>query len=363
MQETLHEIGRRFRLPGIISSCEVIKNGNINHTYKVTYRADGGTKTYVFQKVNTNVFRDPEAIMENIDRVTAHLRSKGGGAPCLHFHHTADGRNFTYDGDGGFWRVMNFIDSVTFDTCGDPAVLRAAGEAFGRFQLQLSDFDGSVLHETIPDFHNTRRRLDTLFADAAKYADTRNTRIFESAPLLCRLRSYYKEACLLSDRYNAGEFPVRVTHNDTKANNVLFDRVTLRPLAVIDLDTVMPGMAMYDFGDAVRFLASTAAEDEADPDKVSFDEGKFTAFTEGFIGAVRHSLTQDELGNMVRGAFSITVELAARFLDDYLCGDTYFRVDYPGHNLVRARNQLRLAEDIFGKSAKLQRIVAGCAAG
>lgn len=359
MQETLREIGRRFRLPGTLSSYEVIKNGNINRTYKVTFTRGGGTKSYVFQKVNTNVFRHPEEIMENIDRVTTHIRNKCGDRPCLHFHHTDTGENFAYDRDGGFWRVMNYIESAAAPSCGDRGILRGTGEAFGEFQLQLADFDGSVLHETIPDFHNTRKRLDTLFSHAAEYADTRNTRIFESAAVLSRLRMYYKEACVLSDRYAAGEFPIRVTHNDTKANNVLFDRETLRPLTVVDLDTVMPGMTMYDFGDAVRYLANTAAEDEPDLSAVSFDEERFTAFAEGFIGKVRDSLTQDELDNMVRGTFSITVELAARFLDDYLSGDVYFQVDYPEHNLVRARNQLRLAEDIFAKSAGLQRIVAG----
>ncbi len=357
MRETLCEIGRSFRLPGTLSTCEIIKNGNINQTYKVTYDTENGTKSYVFQKVNTSVFKNPVEIMENIDRVTTHIRSKSGSQPCLHFHHTDTGENYMYDSDGSFWRVMNFIDSVTFDTCDRPEILRSTGEAFGEFQLQLADFDGSVLHETIPDFHNTRKRLDTLFADAGKCAKTGNARIFESAPELGRLRTYYKEACLLSDRYNAGAFPVRVTHNDTKSNNVLFERETFRPLTIIDLDTVMPGMAMYDFGDAVRFLASTAAEDEPDLSKVSFHEEKFAAFAEGFLGKVRHSLTQDELDNMVRGTFSITVELAARFLDDYLCGDTYFKINYPSHNLVRARNQLRLAEDIFSKAGKLQQII------
>ncbi len=354
MQEIFSEIGRRFRLPGTIASCMVVKNGNINRTYRVSY--DTG-KSYIFQKVNTEVFRHPVEMMENIDRVTAHIRKKCGSRPCLHFHHTDTGENYMTASDGGFWRVMNYIDSVTSDGCENPVILRGTGEAFGEFQMQLSDFDGSVLHETIPAFHDTRKRLDTLFADAEKYAHTRNTRIFESAALLTRLRTYYKEAILLSDRYRAGEFPVRVTHNDTKANNVLFDREMLYPLAVVDLDTVMPGMAMIDFGDAVRYLANTAAEDEADLSKVSFDETRFTAFAEGYFGKVKGSLTPDEIGNMVRGAFSVTVELSARFLDDYLNGDVYFRTDYEEHNLVRAKNQLCLAEDILRKAERLEGIV------
>ncbi len=355
MQQTLIEIGRCFRLPGTFSGYEVIKNGNINKTYKVTYRTDDDeTKHYVFQKVNTYVFKNPVEIMANIDRVTSHIRKKCGGRPSLHFHHTGTGENYMYDSDGSFWRVMNFIDSVTFDICDDESVIRAVGEAFGEFQLQLADFDGSVLYETIADFHNTRKRLDTLFTDARANQVGRTGSVTSE---LHRIRSYYKTACSLCDRYGSRAFPVRVTHNDTKANNVLFDRETLRPLTIIDLDTVMPGMAMYDFGDAVRFLANTAAEDEPDLSKVSLDTAKFTAFAEGFIGKVKDSLTPEEIDSMVLGTFSITVELAARFLDDYLNGDVYFKITYPDHNLVRARCQLRLAEDILRKYDELQQIV------
>ncbi len=354
MRDILTGIGGQFCLPGTFSDYTPVKNGNINQTYRVTYHTDTGEKNYIFQKVNTRVFRNPEEIMENIGRVTAHIRQKCPDRPTLIFYRTADGRNFVRDADGGFWRVMDYLDSVVFDSCGDPSVIRAAGMAFGEFQRQLSDFDGSLLHETIPDFHNTRRRLDTLFADARRDIVGRCAEVL---PELRRFRTYYKEASALGDRYAAGKFPPRVTHNDTKANNVLFDRETLRPLAVIDLDTVMPGMAMYDFGDAVRFLASTAAEDEPDTEKVALDIGKFTAFAEGFIGEVKDSLTQAEIDGMVQGAFSVTVELAARFLDDYLTGDGYFRTDYPEHNLVRARCQLRLAEDILEKTDRLQKIV------
>ena len=355
MQQILTEIGECFRLDrdGTFSGYETIKNGNINKTYKVMYKTgDGEIKSYIFQKVNTAVFRAPVEIMANIDRVTSHIRKKCGGKPTLHYLHTPSGENYTYDRDGGFWRVMNCIDSVTFDTCDDPAVLRSAGEAFGAFQLQLADFDGSVLYETIPDFHNTRKRLATLFADAETSDRTPSV-----TSELETIRTFADIACLLWDRYERHEFPVRVTHNDTKANNVLFDRETLRPLTVIDLDTVMPGMVMYDFGDAVRFLANTAAEDEPDLTKVSFDVRKFTAFAEGFLGQVKDSVTQAELDSMVLGAFSITVELAARFLDDHLNGDTYFKVNYPGHNLVRTRCQLRLAEDILQKREELEKIV------
>ncbi len=353
MHRTLTEIGRTFRIAGDFTGYDTVKNGNINDTYRVLYTAATGEKTfYIFQKANTNVFKNPVQIMENIDRVTAHLREKNDGQPTLSYLHTLPGESYTYDSTGGFWRVMPCIDSVTFDTCDDPDVLRGAGEAFGEFQTRLADFDGSVLHETIPDFHNTRKRLETLFADAETSPRTPGV-----TAELYMLRAYSDTACLLCDRFARHEFPVRVTHNDTKANNVLFDRETLRPLAVIDLDTVMPGMVMYDFGDAVRFLANTSVEDEPNPSRTSFDTEKFTAFAEGFLGQVKDSLTADEKRSMVLGAFSITVELAARFLDDYLNGDVYFKTDYPVHNLVRARCQLKLAEDILRKREKLEEIV------
>ncbi len=353
MHQTLTEIGRAFRIAGELTGYDTVKNGNINDTYRVLYTALTGEQTfYIFQKINTNVFRNPEQIMQNIDRVTAHIRAKTVGKPTLAYLHTLAGENYTYDSTGGFWRVMNCIDSVTFDTCDNPDVLRGAGEAFGVFQTQLSDFDGSVLYETIPDFHNTRKRLETLFADAETSPRTPGV-----TAELYMLRAYSDTACLLCDRYARHEFPVRVTHNDTKANNVLFDRETLRPLTVIDLDTVMPGMVMYDFGDAVRFLANTSAEDEPNPSRTSLDTAKFTAFAEGFLGQVKNAVTQEEKRSMVLGAFSITVELAARFLNDYLNGDVYFKTDYPVHNLVRARCQLKLAEDILRKRKQLEEIV------
>ena len=355
MYDKLAYVGEQFRLPGKFYAYETVKNGNINSTYKVTYRGDDGKlKSYIVQKINTNVFKNPENIMENIDRVTSHIRERNPDGVSLHFHHTADGKNFLYDEDHAFWRVMNYVDSITFDVCDDPAVISATGEAFGRFQNQLSDFDGSVLHETIPDFHNTHKRLDRLFDDVAENRLGRNADAMEEIEFISSVRL---KAGLLSERYAKGDFPVRVTHNDTKSNNVLFDRITKRPIVVIDLDTVMPGMSVYDFGDAVRFICNTAAEDEPDVRRVYFDTSKFRAFCHGYLGAVRNSITKAEADSLVLGAFSITVELASRFLDDYLTGDTYFKVNYPGHNLVRTRCQLALAKDIMRKKDELEWIV------
>ena len=355
MFETIRKIGEAFRLPGTLCTFDIITNGNINTTYRVTYRNDeGGTKAYIFQRINTVVFSNPVQIMHNIDLVTSHIREKYPNERTLHFHHTADGKNYIFDDDNCFWRVMNYVESVTFDTCDDLSVIEATGQAFGRFQNQLSDFDGSKLYETIPDFHNTKKRLDTLFAHIEQDPCGR---VAEVLPEIEYISSVRREAGELSVRYANGDFPVRVTHNDTKSNNVLFDPITKMPIVVIDLDTVMPGMAMYDFGDAVRFIANTAAEDEPDTGRVFFDTSKFRAFSKGFIGEVVHGLTQPELDSLVLASFSITVELAARFLDDYITGDKYFKINYPLHNLVRTRCQLALAQDIMRKHQELEWIV------
>lgn len=355
MLEKIKEIGAAFRLSGEVDAVDTITNGNINATYRVTYRSgDDSAKSYIFQRINTVVFSNPVQIMHNIDLVTTHIRKKYPNEQNLHFHHTAEGKNYLFDEENAFWRVMNWVDSITFDTCDDLSVIEATGAAFGRFQNQLSDFDGAQLYETIPDFHNTKKRLDTLFSHIKEDPCGRVGSVSDEIAYLASVR---EQAGALSVRYANGEFPVRVTHNDTKSNNVLFDRETKMPLVVIDLDTVMPGMAMYDFGDAVRFIANTAAEDEADLSRVGFDTEKFRAFCKGFVGEVGSSLTQAELGSLVQASFSITIELASRFLDDYITGDKYFKINYPEHNLVRTRCQLALAKDIARKQAALEEIV------
>ena len=355
MFDILKQIGEKFRIPGTLYTYDVVTQGNINTTYRVTYRMDDKKiKSYIFQKVNTFVFKKPVEIMKNIDNVTSFIRERFPDEPTLHFHHTDTGENYYFENEDSFWRVMNFVDSITYDVCEDLSVIAATGEAFGHFQMQLADFDGSVLYETIPDFHNTHKRLDTLFSHVSEDPCGRVSEAQEEIEYLSSVRL---KAGALSDRFARGEFPVRVTHNDTKCNNVLFDRTTKRPLVVIDLDTVMPGMAMVDFGDAVRFIASTADEDEPDLSRVYFDTAKFRAFCKGYIGQVKNALTESEIDSLVLAAFTITIELASRFLDDYLTGDTYFKTKYPGHNLVRARCQLHLAKDIMKKYDELNFIV------
>lgn len=356
MFELLTEIGQKFRLPGEIYSYDTITMGNINSTYKVTYtQSDSSLKSYLFQRVNTNVFKNPVEIMENIDRVTTFIRSKYPDQVTLHFHHTDEGLNYYLYEKDAFWRVVNYVDSVTFNASDDLGVIEATGKAFGNFQTQLSDFDGSLLYETIPDFHNTKKRLDTFFAHVA---EDQCGRVAEVRKEIEYISSVREKAAELSVQFANGEIPKRVTHNDTKCNNVLFDRVTKEPIVVIDLDTIMPGMSMYDFADAVRFIANTAVEDEPDTSKVFFDTAKFRAFARGFIGETHESLEPVEIKNLVKAAFSITIELASRFLDDYITGDKYFKCTYPKHNLVRTRCQLKLAEDIERKWDELEWIVS-----
>lgn len=355
MTEILKYVGKQFRLAGELESYESIKNGNINVTYKVSYRrADGSLKSYIFQKINTRVFKKPADIMRNIDLVTTHIRKKYTEIPTLHFHHTTSGENYLYDNDASFWRVMNYIDSITFNSCDDLEVVRNTGLAFGRFQMQLADFDGSQLYETIPNFHNTRMRIDALLENAEKDPVGRVSEVREELEYIASVR---EKAIELSEKFYSGKIPVRVTHNDTKCNNVLFDRVTKLPIIIIDLDTVMPGMSMYDFGDAARFIANTGVEDEEDLSKVSFSIEAFRALAEGYIGELAGHVTDEEILSLPLATFSITVELASRFLDDYITGDMYFKTLYPKHNLVRTRCQLRLAKSIMEQYDELCKIV------
>ncbi len=356
MYNTLQAIGQKFRLQGELYSYDAITMGNINSTYKVTYiNNDGSLKSYLFQKVNTHVFKSPVEIMENIERVTSFIRRKYPSQTTLHYHHTDEGLNYFICNDDAFWRVINYVDSVTFNSSDDLHIIEATGKAFGQFQVQLSDFDGATLYETIPDFHNTKKRLDTLFSHVD---EDPCGRVEDVKKEIEYIRSVSAAASELSILYSEGKFPKRVTHNDTKSNNVLFDRITKEPIVVIDLDTIMPGMSVYDFADAVRFIANTAEEDEPDTSIVFFDTAKFRAFSNGFISATKGVLEPIETESLAKATFSITIELAARFLDDYITGDKYFKCMYPKHNLVRARCQLQLAKDIERKQDELSWIVS-----
>lgn len=355
--EMLKDVSGKYDLEGEIVDFAPCVNGHINDTYHVNFAIDGDKeKEYIFQRINGYVFEDPIKIMENIKAITLHLESKDTDSDCdiITFLDNKDGENYTLY-DGSYWRVSYFVEnSVAHETADDPKVLTSAGYAFGRFQYHLSDFPMEKLHETIPDFHNTKKRLDDFFS------------LVELDPLgrvkgLEKEIQFFKEhrslASKLTEMQESGELPLRVTHNDTKYNNILMDKDTNEPLCVIDLDTVMPGLSMHDFGDAIRFAANTAVEDEVDLSKVSLSMEKYESFTKGFIEASKDFLTQKELDNMALGAIVITIELASRFLGDHINGDKYFRIHRENHNLDRARCQIKLAEDMLEKYDEMCEIV------
>ena len=360
MDKKLEEIGRAFRIEGDYLGYEKIKVGNVNQTYKVTYRQpDGSPKNYIVQRVNTYAFRQPEELMHNADLITEHIRAKKQEGVALHFHHTRERKTYVYDEEGGFWRLTNYIPSVTYSESKNVEVLRRTGEAFGAFQRKLADFPVTGLYETIPNFHNTPKRLETLFADAERDPLGRAAEVREELAYIASVRG---EAETLTRLYEAGKLPLRVTHNDTKINNVLFNKDTDEALVIVDLDTVMPGLVGHDFGDGVRFAANRVAEDCPHAEEAECDPERFRAFTEGFLSQTADLLTEAERGTLALSVFDITVELASRFLDDYIVGDKYFNIDYPTHNLVRARCQIALAKDVHQKLPEMQAFIDGCCA-
>ena len=358
----LLKVGEAFRIPGPFFSYEEIKMGNVNHTYKVNYIRDDGSgmakiKSYLVQRVNTYAFQKPLELMANIDKVTEYIHANFPTVKCLHFHHTQERHNYLMDADG-FWRLSNYVPSVTFNSCDDLDIVRSAGQAFGDFQMMLSKFDASSLYYTIEDFHNTRKRYAKLKKDMV--ADPCG-RVSEVRAELDWLLSVEDEACKLTDMHDAGELPLRVTHNDTKINNVLFDEESLKPLVVIDLDTVMPGLVGHDFGDAIRFAANYVEEDCPDAEKAGLNMEVFRAFAEGFLRHTASALTEKEIETLPLSCFALACELATRFLDDYLLGNPYFKTDYPKHNLTRTRCQVALAKDMLQKMDEIEKSVRECA--
>jgi len=352
--DKLRQVCDLFLLPGEFLSYEEIKMGNVNRTYRVFFRLPDGTeKSYMLQAVNTYVFKNPEYVMENIEHVTEYIKDKKPGQVSLHFHHTQDRKNFVMD-EEGFWRLFNYIPSVTFNACDDLSVVCSAGAAFGEFQMLLSDFDAARLHDTIPDFHNTKKRYEKMEMDIAADPCGLVAEVREEIDWLMAVK---EKACALTDLYEKGQLPLRVTHNDTKINNVLFDREDHQALAVIDLDTVMPGLVGHDFGDAIRFAANFVEEDSKDAERAGVNMEVFTAFADGFLRHTANSLTEKEIETLPLSCFVLAAELATRFLDDYILGSPYFKINYPEHNLVRARCQIALAKDMLKKEDQMLQAV------
>ena len=359
---TIQEICSCFDVGGKYVSCRELSTGNINCTYHVKYLRDGAQKNYIVQRINKQVFNDPEKLMDNIVAVTDYVRAnvikKGLSTKRFvlrAFLSKVDQKPFIIDDHGEYWRCYRYIhNSVTYDLVEDLDIIESVGKAFGVFHDCLEGFDAGVLFESIPDFHNTPKRYKALY-DAIEKNPCK--RVNELSQEIADLKSFEVDACLLQNYLDEGKIPLRVTHNDTKCNNVSFDKDTGEALAVLDLDTVMSGAVAYDFGDAIRFIANTLMEDDPDVDNVAIDLKKYEAFAKGFIGEMKDDLTDCEKDTMNFGVFAMTVELAVRFLTDYILGDKYFKTKYPGHNLDRARNQIALAKDILNKKNQLQQIL------
>lgn len=361
MNEIMAGVLRDFGFRKEPEEIEQIKTGHINQTFRVRADRGDGVRDYIVQSVNRFVFKNTEQVMDNIIGVSRHLKRRydEAGLSCdrqvLQFLPAADGRYYSIQPDGTLWRIYIMVpDSVTYDTVTDPRYLKNAGWAFGHFCDLLSDYPMESLYETIPDFHNTPVRFRTFEQTVSEDRVGRAAECRDEIRFVMERKSFVST---LTDALARGELKSRVTHNDTKYNNVLLDCNTGDPLAVIDLDTIMPGLAAYDFGDAIRFAGNKAAEDEKDLSKVGLSTDNFEAFAEGYVSGLRGALDDRELSSLPTGAIMMTLECGFRFLADYLDGDRYFRCAYPEHNLVRARNQFALVADLEKNFDRMQQII------
>lgn len=359
--ETIDNAIAAFRLAGIPRSVNPHGNGHINDTYLVICDDAGNVKKYILQRMNHSIFRNPQALMENVAGVTSYLQEKireRNGDPdreTLSVIKTKDGKNYFEDSLHNFWRVFPFIeDTYCLEKVENAGDFYDCAQAFGSFQRQLADYPAETLHETIPLFHHTPSRFQTFQKAVREDPLGRADSVREEINFALAREA---DTHVLTDLLEKGELPLRVTHNDTKLNNILFDAVTKKALCIIDLDTVMPGLSLYDFGDAIRTGANTGAEDETDLSKIGLDLSLFETFTDGFLTGCAGSLTPLEIELLPMGAKLMTYECGIRFLADYLVGDVYFKIHREHHNLDRARTQFKLVADMEAKWEEMAEIV------
>ncbi len=359
MEKTKHDlraVAGAFQIAGDFVAAEPYGSGHINDTYAVRINQGGTGIRYLFQRINHNIFKQPVALMENIQRVTTHLGTKVAGAPeasrrVLTLIPTRAGGAYFHDAAGNYWRAYIFIEGARgLDAVETPAQALAAATAFGRFQQLLADLPASSLQETIPDFHHTPKRFAALEKMIA--ADPVDRVKLARPEIEFALR--HQGIC---NGLLAANLPIRVTHNDTKFNNVLLDDVTGEGICVIDLDTVMPGLALYDFGDMVRTTTSPTREDELDLNRVRMQFPMFEALARGYLSTAANFLTTEEKRLLPFAGKLITFEIGLRFLTDFLAGDVYFKVHRPGHNLDRCRTQFKLVESIAEQEAAMNQLV------
>ena len=357
----VHEAIDGFKLPGELKECIRYGSGHINDTYRLTYETPQGTKRYILQRMSKSIFKKPVELMENVSGVTAWLRKKiieNGGDPereTLTLVKSNDGLPYFVDSTGEYWRVYLFIEGATcYDAVKDDNDFYQSAVAFGHFQRLLADYPAETLHETIKDFHNTPDRLEKFKKAVAEDICGRAASVQKEIDFILE-REELTHA--LYDLQLDGRLPLRVTHNDTKLNNIMIDDETGKAICVIDLDTVMPGLTANDFGDSIRFGASTALEDEQDLSKVSCDLHLFDVYARGFIEGCGGALTYLEIDMLPMGAILMTFENGIRFLTDHLEGDHYFHIHREGHNLDRCRTQLTLVKDMQEKLPQMNAII------
>ena len=344
-------IADQFAIEGQYVVGEEVNSGHINSTFRVTYELENGERRrYILQRINDKVFKDPLAVMRNVECVTSHInwkvlrkkRELGGQTLSLYPHKT--GRFYGSGKGGGIWRCYNYLEGCqTYDVVENARQAYEAGRAFGAFQNLVSDLPPGEIVETIPDFHHTRKRFEALMAAVEEDRHGRVVSVQSELDFVLGCEEAFDRLLNLVEK---GLLPIRITHNDTKINNVLFDQETDEAVCVIDLDTVMPGLSLYDFGDLVRTATNPAAEDERDLTKVKLRVRIFESLVEGYLASAGPVLTQEEVSQMAFSGRLISLELGMRFLTDHLNGDVYFRVSREGQNLDRARTQLCLARQI-----------------
>ena len=358
----IEEAVQNFRYGGKLIDMRPYGSGHINDTYLLTFAIEEmGKMNVILQKMNTTIFKEPEKLMENILGVTSYLRDRiieNGGDPereTLNVIHTKDGKSYFVDSEGGYWRSYIFVtDATSYDQVENVDDFYQSAVSFGNFQKLLAEYPAETLHETIEGFHDTRARFATFKKAVEEDICNRAESVQEEIRFVLEhegVANYFAE--LLDNN----EIPLRVTHNDTKLNNIMIDNKSRKGICVIDLDTVMPGLAMNDFGDSIRFGASTATEDERDLSKVSCDMELFDIYTKGFIEGCDGKLTEKEIDLLPMGAKVMTFECGMRFLTDYLQGDVYFKVHREGHNLDRCRTQFKLVKDMEEKWETMKKIV------
>lgn len=349
-EPVLEDVLSHYEFPQTLLGATHYGQGHINDTYCVVCQPqDGDAVRFILQGLSTVAFPHPEELMENFVGITTYLQSKlaaMGGDPdreTLRVVKTKDGKDYYRDGSGKVWRLMPFVEGTDCCQQATPALFEASARAFGRFQKLLEEYPADSLHETIVNFHNTEDRFDKFLAALEADKHGRAADVQDDIHFVLDRKA---DCSVLMQAYRDGKLPLRVTHNDTKLNNILIDRATGEGICVIDLDTTMPGFSVNDFGDSIRFGANHAADDEQDLSKVNFDIDLYEVYTRGFLQGTQGALTEQELYYLPWGARLMTLECGIRFLTDYLDGDHYFRIHYPKQNLDRCRTQFKLVKDM-----------------